>query len=137
MNAPFLKHFAILSLVALFFEVGERFGQKAAGAAGGVEHNFSELRIGHRDHELDNGTRRVELARVAGGVAHFAEHRLVQPGQSVNFLGRIEMDAVNKIDHIAQQIAGEHAVVHALEHGGDHVPAAVAVGRLQRAQIGQ
>jgi hypothetical protein len=61
--------------------MGERFREEAAGAAGGVEDYFAKPRVGHGDHELNDGPGRVEFARVAGGVAHFAEHRLVEAGQ--------------------------------------------------------
>ena len=36
-----------------------------------------------------------------------------------------EVDAVDLVDHVAQQVAADHAVDDAREHGGDHLPAAV------------
>ena len=45
------------------------------------------------------------------------------------------MDAGNFVDDIAQEVTALHAVVHALKNGGDHVPAVVAVGTGERAQV--
>ena len=62
------------------------------------------------DHEADDGARRVELAGVAGGVAHLPEHRLVEVAERVDFVGRGEVDAVDLVDDVAQQIAADHPV---------------------------
>ena len=58
-------------------------------------------------------------------------------GQRVDLLGRIEVDAIDQVDHVPQQVAGDHAVGDAVEDGGDHVAATVAVGRLQDLEVGQ
>jgi len=41
----------------------------------------------------------------------------------------------NLVDDIAQEVTALHAIVHALEHRGDHVAAVVAVGTGERAQV--
>ena len=45
------------------------------------------LRVDHLDHEADDGPRRVELAVVARGVAHLAQHGLVEVAEGVDLLG--------------------------------------------------
>ena len=59
-------------------EVGEGLDQEAAGAAGGVEDGLAQARVGDRDHEAHHRPGGVELAGVAGGVAHLPEHGLVE-----------------------------------------------------------
>ena len=41
------------------------------------------------------------------------------------------------VDHVAQQIAADHAVADAGEDGGDDVAAVVAVGALKAAEVGE
>ena len=41
-------------------------GEKAAGAAGGIEQDFAGVRVDAVRHEGGDGARRVILARVAG-----------------------------------------------------------------------
>ena len=62
------------------------------------------------DHEPDDGARGVELAGVAGGVAHLLEHGLVEMAEGVDLLGGGEVDAVDLVDDVAQQVAVDHAV---------------------------
>jgi hypothetical protein len=127
----------VLGRAALPFEVGEGLDEETAGAAGGVEHGLAEPRGGDLDHEADHRPRRVELARVAGGIAHFLEHRLVELAQGVDFGRRLEVDGVDLVDHAAQQVAVDHAVRDAAKDAGDHVAAVLAAGAAQRAQIGE
>ena len=63
---------AVRDRLALLLQVRERLDEEAAGAAGGVEHRLAEPRVGHLDHEPHDGRGRVELAGVAGGVAHLS-----------------------------------------------------------------
>ena len=123
-NALLLESLAVLDRLALFFEMGEGLGEKPAGSAGRVEDHFAQLWVGDCDHELNHGPWRVELAGVASGVSHLPEHRLVEPGQRVDFLGGVEVDAVDQVDHVPHQVAGDHPVDDAIEDGGDHVAAA-------------
>ena len=117
-------------------DVLEGFDQKAAGPARGIEHSFAEPGIDHRHHEAHDGPRRVELAGVAGRVAHLPEHGLVEVAERVNFFGRREVDAVDLVDDVAQQIAAFHAVLHAFEHLGNHLAPGVPLALLgQPAQI--
>lgn len=48
-----------------------------------------------------------------------------------------EMNARDLVDHIAQQVADLHPVVHDLEDGGNHVAAVVAARVRQRAQVAE
>ena len=48
-----------------------------------------------------------------------------------------EVDAVDLVDDVAQQVAADHAVDDAPEHGGDDVAPVAAVGALQAAQVGE
>ena len=123
-----LQTLAVGDGLHLLFKVVERLDQKAARAAGRVEHGLAEARIGDLDHEAHDGARRVELAGIAGRVAHLAQHGFVERAERVQLVRRREVDAANLVDDVAQQIAALHAVIDALEHGRDHVAAVVAVG---------
>ena len=67
--------------------------------------------------------------------AHLAEHGFVERAQRVQLVAGGEMNAVELVDDIAQQVAADHAVLHALEHGGDDIAPIVAVGTCERAQV--
>ena len=95
------------------------------------------LGIDDFDHEADDGARRVELAGIAGGVAHLFEHGLVEMAEGVDLVAAGEVDVVDLVDHVAQQIAVDHPVDRAFEDRGDHVAPVAAVGALQAAQIGE
>jgi hypothetical protein len=82
-----LERLAGLDGAGLRFEVFEGFDEEAAGAAGGIEDGFAKAGIEGADDELDDGTRGVELAGVAGGVAHLAEHRFVEVAESEDLFG--------------------------------------------------
>jgi hypothetical protein len=112
-----------------------RLDQEAARAAGGVEHRFAQARISHGDHEPHDRPRGIELARIARRVAHLAEHGFVERAQGVQLVAGGEMDAVELVDDVAQQVAADHPVLHAAKHGGNHIPAIVAVGTGERAQV--
>ena len=117
--------------------MGIALDQEAAGAAGGVEHGFAQARVEQLHHQPHQGARGVELAGVAGRVAHLAQQVFVQRTQRVQFVAGGEVDGVHLVDHVAQQVAALHAVVHAAEDGGDDVAALVAVARGELAQVGE
>jgi len=102
-------------------ELLERLDEETARAAGRVEDRLAELRRHLLHDEADRGPRSVELARVAGGVAHLAQHRLVQVRHRVDVVGGGEVDPLDLVDDVAQEVAGEHAAVGLLEDGGDRV----------------
>jgi hypothetical protein len=77
----FLQHPPVGDRLNLGGEVIERFDEEAAGAGRGIEHGLAQAGIGHRDHEPHDRPRRVELSRVARGVAHLAQHGLVERPQ--------------------------------------------------------
>ena len=89
------------------------------------------------DHEAHDGARRVELAGIARRIAHLAEHGFVERAERVQLVAGGEMDAVELVDDVAQQVAADHAVLHAAKHGGDDIAPVVAVGTGQRAQIAE
>ena len=99
--------------------------------------DFAEPGVDDFDHEADDGARRVELAGVAGGVAHLAEHGLVEMAEGVDLVAAGEVDVADLVDHVAQQVAVDHPVDRASEHGGDDVAPVAAVGALQAAQVGE
>jgi hypothetical protein len=70
-DALVLQELAIFDRLTLFFQMLERLDKKAAGTAGRVEDHFAEPGVHNFDYEADDGARRVELAGVAGCVAHF------------------------------------------------------------------
>src|SRR5437879_6106953 len=116
--------------------MGKRFDQKAACARRRIKDDFAEMGIYDGDNELNNGTRRVELAGIACGIAHFAKHGFVERAQSVDFVLRSEVDFVDLVDDIAEEIAVGHAIKRALKNLGDHV-AAVTVSTAKGPQIGK
>jgi hypothetical protein len=59
---------ASCSVFHLLAQVFDGADQEAAGAGGRVEHLFAQLRVDHVHHELGDGARGVELARVAGAL---------------------------------------------------------------------
>jgi hypothetical protein len=115
----------------------ERLDEKSAGAARRVEGHFAEPGVHDFDYETDDGARRIELAGVAGGVAHFFEHGLVKMPESMNLVAAGEVDVADFVDHVAQQVAVDHPVDRAFEHRRDDIAPVAAVGTLQTAQIGK
>jgi hypothetical protein len=115
----------------------ERLDEKAAGAASRVEDHFAESGIHHFNDKADNGARRIELAGIAGGVAHFLQHGLVKMAESMYLFATGEVDVADFVDHVAQQITVDHPVDRAFEHRGDNIAPVTAVGALQAAKIGE
>ena len=73
--------------------------------AGRVEHGLAQPRVGDLDHEPHHRARGVELAGIARGIAHLAQHGFVQRPQSVQLVAGGEVDAGDLVDHVAQQVA--------------------------------
>ena len=133
---PFLKPGEVFRLLRLLLQVLERLDEKSAGTGRWIEHRLAKLRINHGHNELDQGARSVELARVTRRIPHLPQHALVQVPESVDFVLGREVDVVDLVDDVAQEVAVDHPVDGAFEHLGDDV-AAVAVGALERTQIGE
>ena len=136
-DGALLQNLAVGHGLDLFAEMVEGLDQEAAGAGGRVEHGLAQARVGDGHHEAHDRPRGVELARVAGGVAHLAQHGFVECAQGVQLVAGGEVDAGDLVDDVAQEVAAHHAVLDALEDGGDHVPAVVAVRAGQAAQVGE
>lgn len=132
-----LEHPAVGNGFAHRCEVVVGLDQEPSGAAGGIEHGFAKLGIRDVDHELHHRTGRVELAAVAGGIAHLPQHVLVETAEGVHFFAGGEVNVGDFVDDVPQEVAGLHPVRDALEHVGDHVlPTASGLG-LQAAQVGE
>ncbi len=97
-------------------------GEEAAGAAGGVEDGLAQPGVDHVHHELGDGPRGVELARVAGAL-QVPEDLLVDVVEGVAVGGAVEVDLVELVDDLAHQGAGLHVVVGVLEDALDHAGA--------------
>ena len=134
-DGALLQDFPVGDGLDLLFKVLEGFDEEAAGAAGGIEDGFAEARVEDFHHEADDGAGGVELAGIAGGVAHFAQHGFVERAEGVELVAGGEMDAGDLVDDVAQEVAADHAVLDALEDRGDDVAAVVAVGTSEGAQI--
>ncbi len=89
----------------------------------GSSTDLAQLRVGHRHHELDHGPRRVELAAVAGRIAHLLEHAFIQRAQRMDIVRGREVDLVDPVDHLAQHVAADHAVNASLRRRGRSHPA--------------
>ena len=137
----FLENASVGDGFDLFGKVVEGFDEEATGAAGGVEHGFAQVWVGDGDHEADDGARGVELAGIAGGIAHLAEHGFVEGAQRVQFIAGGEVDAVELVDDIAQEVAADHAVLHPAKDRGDDIAARVSgasrVGTGEGAQVAE
>ena len=125
-----LQQRLLLGVAHLLAQVLDGAHQKAARASGGVEHALTQLRVDHVHHELRDGARRVELARVAGAL-QVAQDLLVQIVELVTVSLAVEVDAGELVDHLPQQLPALHEVVGVLEHAAHHPAARVAhrVGR--------
>ena len=115
-DALSLKNLPLFDRLALLLQVFERLEEKTAGAARRVEYHFTELWINDFNNEADDGARRVELAGIAGGVAHLLEHRLVKMAKGVDLVAAGEVNIADLIDHVAQQVAVDHPVDRAFEN---------------------
>ena len=82
-----LEALAVRDGLHLLLQVVVRLDEKAAGAAGGVEHGFAQRGSVTVDHEAHDRARRIELAGVAGCVAHLAQHRFVKRAERVQLVG--------------------------------------------------
>src|SRR5437867_996829 len=98
----------------------KRFYQKSTRPACRIENRLAELRISDLNHKSDHRSRRVELARVTGCVTHLAQHRFVERSKRVQLFARTKMDSGNFVDHVAQEIAIDHAIDRAFENSRDH-----------------
>jgi hypothetical protein len=114
-----------LGVLHLLAQVFDGADQEAAGAGGGVQHFFAELGVDHVHHELGDGARRVELARVAGALQVF-EDLFVEVVELVALALAVEVDGVELVDDLAQQVAALHVVVGVFEHAAHHIAARVA-----------
>ena len=115
----------------------ERLDEKAAGAAGRIENRLRRVGIDDLDHEPNDSPRRIELARIAGGVAHLLEHGFVEMAEGVDFVAAGEVNVIDFVDHVAKQVSVDHAVDGAFEDRRDDIAPVAAVGALQAAQIGE
>ena len=107
-------------------------GEKAAGAAGGIEQDFAGVRVDPIHHEGGDGARRVVFARIARRL-QVVENLLVDVAEVLPLGQIVEIDAVDLVDHLPHQLAGFHVVVGVLEHVADHATA--VTGLVRWAQI--
>jgi hypothetical protein len=137
-DATPLQHLSVLDRLALPLQMRVRLYEEATRPARRVQHALPELRVHNLHHEAHHGPGRVELARVAGGVAHLLEHRLVEVPEGVDLGRRAKVDGVDLVDDVPQEVAVDHPVHRSPEHGRDHV-APVATLRLspQPPQVGE
>jgi hypothetical protein len=91
----------VLHRLALLFEMLERLDEKTTGTAGRIEDDLAKPWIHHFDHEADDRTRRVELAGVAGGVAHLFEHGFIQLAEGVDLVAAGEVNVTEFVAHVA------------------------------------
>ena len=136
-DAPLLQDLQVLDRLALLFQVGVRLDQEPGRAAGRVKDSLAKLGIERLDHEPDHGPGRVELAGIARRIPHLPQHGFVQMAEGVDFLGRAEVDAIDQVDYVAEQVAGDHAVHDAAKDVGNHVAPPIAIAALQGPEVGE
>ena len=98
------------TVLAWAAHVFQRTDQKAAGAAGRVQHDLADLRVHHIGHELSDGPRRVVFAGIARAL-QVAQDLLIDVVEEMALLHVVEVDAVDAVDDLAHQRAGLHVVV--------------------------
>ena len=130
-----LEGLSVLDGPLLLLHVLVGFHQEAAGARGRVVDHLADLGVHPLDHEAHHGAGGVELAVGAGRVAHLAQHALIQVRQGVDVVADVKVDAVDQVDHVAQQVAAEHTVVGLAEDGGHDVALVALLGAHQPAQV--
>src|SRR5262249_41288103 len=114
-KASLLEGSAIRHRLALLGEGGVRLDEETCRAACRLEYDLAQPRVRYRNHEANHRSGRVELAVLACGVAHLAEHRFVQVTERKQFLLSEEVDVADLVDYIPQQIAREHPAGDVLE----------------------
>jgi len=97
-SEPFLQHAAVGHGLDLFGQVVERFDQKGRRCRRRVEHSLAQARIVTADHETHDGARGVELAGIARGIAHLAEHGSLERAQRVQLVAGVKWYAVELVD---------------------------------------
>ena len=122
-----LQHRFLLGVLHLSAQVLDRTDQKAAGAGSRVHYHLAETGVDLIDHELRHRARGVELAGVASGL-QVLQQLFVEVVEQMPLALAVEVDAVELVDHLAQQVAALHVVVGILEHAAHHVAARVALG---------
>ena len=90
-------------------------GEKAAGAAGGVKHDFVQLRIDPIYDKPGEGARSVELARVPGAL-QVAEDLFVNAAERVAVARVVEVDFGDLVNDLAHQRTRLHVIVGVFEH---------------------
>ncbi len=75
--------------------------EEPAGAGGRVEDHLAGTRVDLLDDEADQRTWRVELAGIASGVSHLAQHGLVEDRHRVHLVAVGELDLVHLVDELA------------------------------------
>ena len=131
-----LQHGLLLGVVHLFAQVFDGANEEAAGAGGGVEHLLAQARVGLVHHELGDGARGVELARVARAL-QVAQDFFVQVVELVALGLAVEVHRGQLVDDLAQQVAAFHVVEGVFKHAAHHVAARVAHGVGAQAQAGE
>ena len=107
--------FVVWRLHVALAHVADGAGEKAAGAAGGIEEDLARLRVDAIGHEGGDGAGRVVLARVAGAL-QVVQDLFVDVAEVLALGQVVEVDAVDLVDHLAHELAGLHVVVGVLEH---------------------
>ena len=126
-DALTLERLPVFDRFALFLQMLEGLDEKSTGAAGWVEDHLAELGIDDLHHEADDGTRGVEFAGIAGVVVHLLQYRFVEMAEGVDFVAAGEVDVIDLVDHVAEQVAVDHAVDRAFEDRGDDVAPVAAL----------
>ena len=102
--------------------VADGAGEKAAGAAGGIEQAFAGMGIDAVDHEGCDRARRVVLARVAGAL-QVVQNLFIDVAEVLALGQVVEVDLIDLVDYLAQELAGLHVVVGVLKDAANDAPA--------------
>jgi len=88
----------------VLLHVADGAGQKAAGAAGGVEQRFAGLRVDALNHEGGKRAWGVIFTRIAGRL-QVVQNLFVDFAKMLALRQAVEIHIADLVDHLADQLA--------------------------------
>ena len=126
---PFLHcGFLLRFLDVAVTHMADRTGQKAAGAAGGVEEDFAGVRVDPVDHEGGHRPRGVVFPRVPRRL-QVVENLFVDVAEVLTLGEVVEIDRGDLVDDLTDQLTRFHVIVGVLEDVLDDAAAVTGFGR--------
>ena len=102
--------------------VAQSASEKAAGAAGGIEKDFSGLWVDSVHHEAGNGAGRVIFAGISGALK-VIENLLINIAEMLALGEVVKIHLVDLVDDLPHELAGLHVVVGIFENIANYAAA--------------